>query len=132
MFRPKQAVSAELANFCPTFQYEVNCQNSLLWPKQAILAEKVIRPKFRLFRGPCFGFGVSAKNLFRLTTRRWASYDSYRREKLKNPPARMIIERRVARWVADSALFKAVDVIGPAMPANALLSHGLPSNSALP
>ena len=38
-FRPKQAVSAESANFGRTFQYEVNCQNSLLWPKLAEISD---------------------------------------------------------------------------------------------
>ena len=67
-FRPKQAVSSKLANFCLTFQYKVNCQNSLLWTKMGILAEtgyfrrKRDSAKFRfwlkfqLFPGALFWF----------------------------------------------------------------------------
>ena len=42
-------------------------RNKVIRPKQAISSEKVIRPKFRLFPGGLVS--VSAKKLFRLTTR---------------------------------------------------------------
>ena len=63
-FRPKQAVSAESANFGRTFQYEVNCQNSLLWQKLAEiidLAEISVSAEVSAFPGALFWFRCFGK-----------------------------------------------------------------------
>ena len=83
-FRPKQPVSAEIPCF-GWFWPHISVKSHL--PKQPFLAEiryfgrnRLFPPKkcigqnfsfgrnFSFSRGPCFGFSVSAKNQFRLTT----------------------------------------------------------------
>ena len=62
--------------FRPRFWQKIWCKtiycsgrNKTFRPKEAVSAEKSVSAEILAFPGgPCFGFGVSAKNLFRLTT----------------------------------------------------------------
>ena len=75
-FSAKRDIFGQKFMFLRTFWwkfYEILGQNGHFWPKKLLSAQKsvsaeiLVRPKFQ--RGTCFGFGVSAKILFCLSTR---------------------------------------------------------------
>ena len=64
--------SREIPYFGCAFQYKAEIRyfsrNRLFWPKKWFVRNFGFGQNFGFSRGPCFGFSVSAKNQFRLTT----------------------------------------------------------------